>query len=75
MAKDHIRVNAVAPGVTKTGTVAALPKEMVDRISAGIPLGRPVEPVDVANAYLYLAGDMASYVTGIVLRVDGAAMN
>lgn len=75
LAKDRIRVNAVAPGVTKTDMVAALPKEMVDRISAGIPLGRPGEPVDIANAYLYLASDMASYVTGIVLRVDGAAMN
>ena len=75
LAKDKIRVNAVAPGVTKTDMVAALPKEMVDRISAGIPLGRPGEPEDVANAYLYLASDMASYVTGIILRVDGAAMN
>lgn len=75
LAKDRIRVNAVAPGVTKTDMVAALPKEMVDRISAGIPLGRPGEPVDIANACLYLDSDMASYVTGIVLRVDGAAMN
>ena len=74
LAKDGIRVNAVAPGVTKTDMVAALPKEMVERISAGIPLGRPGEPMDVANAYLYLASEMASYVTGIVLRVDGAAM-
>lgn len=74
LAKDGIRVNAVAPGVTKTDMVAALPKELVDRISAGIPLGRPGDPEDVANAFLYLASDMASYVTGIVLRVDGAAM-
>lgn len=74
LAKDGIRVNAVAPGVTKTDMVAALPKELVDRISAGIPLGRPGESEDVANAFLYLASDMASYVTGIVLRVDGAAM-
>lgn len=74
LAKDKIRVNAVAPGVTKTDMVAALPQEMVDRISAGIPLGRVGEPVDVANAYLYLASDSADYVTGIVLRVDGAAM-
>lgn len=74
LARDRIRVNAVAPGVTKTDMLAALPQEMADRISAGIPLGRPGEPVDVANAYLYLAGDMAAYVTGIVLRVDGAAM-
>lgn len=75
LAKDQIRVNAVAPGVTRTDMVAALPKEMVDRICAGIPLGRPGEPEDVADAYLYLASDMASYVTGVVLRVDGAAMN
>ncbi len=75
LAKDQIRVNAVAPGVTKTDMLAALPKEMVDRVSAGIPLGRPGEPADIANAYLYLASDMASYVTGAVLRVDGAAMS
>ena len=74
LAKDKIRVNAVAPGVTNTDMVAALPKEMVDRISAGIPLGRPGEPEDIANAYLYLASDLGAYVTGAVLRVDGAAM-
>lgn len=75
LAKDQIRVNAVAPGVTRTDMVAALPQDMVDRISAGIPLGRMGEPEDIANAYLYLASDLASYVTGVVLRVDGAAMN
>ena len=74
LAKDQIRVNAVAPGVTRTDMVAALPQEMVDRISAGIPRGRMGEPLDIANAYLYLASDLASYVTGITLRVDGAAM-
>ena len=74
LAKDKIRVNAVAPGVTNTDMVAALPKEMVDRISAGIPLGRPGEPEDIANAYLYLASDLGAYVTGAVLRVEGAAM-
>ncbi len=74
LAKDKIRVNAVAPGVTRTDMVAALPPEMVERISAGIPLGRVGEPTDVANAFLYLASDLASYVTGTVLHVDGAAM-
>ena len=74
LAKDNIRVNAVAPGVTRTDMMAALPQELVDRISAGIPLGRVGEPVDIANAYLYLASDLASYVTGDVLHVDGAAM-
>lgn len=74
LAKDQIRVNAVAPGVTRTDMVAALPKEMVDRISAGIPLGRVGEPEDIANAFLYLASDNASYVTGTVIKVDGATM-
>ncbi len=74
LAKDQIRVNAVAPGVTKTDMVATLPQEMVERISAGIPLGRVGEPLDIANAYLFLASDQASYITGVTLRVDGAAM-
>lgn len=73
LGKDHIRVNAVAPGVTKTDMVAALPEDMVQRISAGIPIGRPGEPEEVANAFLYLASDMASYVTGEILSVDGAS--
>ena len=75
LAKDHIRVNAVAPGVTMTDMVAALPKEMVDRISATIPLGRPGQPEEVAGAFLYLASDLAGYVTGVVLPVDGAVVN
>lgn len=73
LAKDKIRVNAVAPGVTKTDMVASLPADMVARISAQIPLGRPGEPEEVANAFLYLASDMASYVTGEILSVDGAS--
>ena len=73
LAKDNIRVNAVAPGVTKTDMVASLPPEMVARISAQIPLGRPGEPEEVANAFLYLASDLASYVTGEILSVDGAS--
>lgn len=72
LAKDHIRVNAVAPGVTKTDMVAALPQQMIDAISEKIPFGRPGEPAEVANTFLYLASDMASYVTGEILSVDGA---
>lgn len=73
LGKDHIRVNAVAPGVTKTDMVAALPQEVVKAISAKIPLGRPGEAEEVANAFLYLASDLASYVTGEILSVDGAS--
>ena len=74
LAKDRIRVNAVAPGVTRTDMVSALPPELAARIAAGIPLGRVGEPEDIANAYLFLASDQADYVTGVTLRVDGAAM-
>ena len=52
--------------------VAALPQQTVDAISAKIPMGRPGEPQEVADAFLYLASDMASYVTGEILSVDGA---
>ena len=71
---DNIRVNAVAPGVTRTDMVAALPADMVARITAPIPLGRMGEPQDIANAFLFLASDLAGYVTGVILSVDGAAM-
>lgn len=73
LAKDNIRVNAVAPGVTNTDMAAALPKELVNKISAEIPLGRVGEPTDVASAYLYFASDLASYVTGEIFQVYGAA--
>ena len=70
---DNIRVNAVAPGVTNTDMVAALPEDMVKRICSTIPLGRVGQPEDIANGFLFLASDLASYVTGTILSVDGAA--
>lgn len=73
LGKDNIRVNAVAPGVTRTDMVAALPEATVKAISSRIPLGRAGEPEEVANAFLYLASDLASYVTGEILSVDGAS--
>lgn len=73
LGKDNIRVNAVAPGITRTDMVAALPEEMIQPLIATVPLGRVGEPEEVANAFLYLASDMASYVTGEILSVDGAA--
>ncbi len=72
LGKDNIRVNAVAPGVTRTDMVAALPEQTVKAICSQIPLGRPGEPEDVANAFLYLASDLAGYVTGEILSVDGS---
>ena len=69
----NIRVNAVAPGVTNTDMMARVPKEMLAPVVAQIPLKRIGEPEEVASAFLFLASDMASYVTGAVLPVDGAA--
>ena len=73
LGRDNIRVNAVAPGVTRTDMVAKLPQEIVQRVCAPIPLGRMGEPEEVANAFLFLASDLASYITGEILQVDGAA--
>lgn len=73
LAPFNIRVNAVAPGVTKTDMVATLPEEQIAPIIQTIPLGRIGEPRDIANAFLFLASDMASYITGNILSVDGAA--
>lgn len=73
LAPSNIRVNAVAPGITKTDMVAALPKEMIEPLIKTIPLGRIGEPRDIANGFLFLASDLASYVTGEILSIDGAA--
>lgn len=73
LAPFQIRVNAVAPGITNTDMVQALPKEMIEPLIQTIPLGRIGEPQDIANAFLFLASDLASYVTGEILSVDGAA--
>ncbi len=69
---SNIRVNAVAPGITKTDMVAALPEQVIKPMINAIPLRRIGEPEDVANAFLFLASNMADYVTGEVLSVDGA---
>lgn len=74
LGRDNIRVNAVAPGVIRTDMVSALPEEIIKPIIDTIPLGRAGEPEDVANAFLFLASDMASFITGAVLSVDGAGM-
>lgn len=68
-----IRVNAVAPGITNTDMMRAVPKEVIEPLVARIPLRRIGEPEDIANAYVFLASDMAGYITGQVLHVDGLA--
>ena len=66
-----IRVNAVAPGFTATEMITAMPEKILDGMKARTPLGRLGDPRDIANAYLFLASDEASFITGETLRVDG----
>ena len=67
----HIRVNAVAPGFTATDILDSMPEQIIEGMVAHTPLGRLGEPVDIANAYVFLASDEASFISGSVLRVDG----
>ena len=71
LGKFGIRVNAVAPGFTATEMVASMPEKVLEGMRARTPLGRMGEPRDIANAYLFLASDDASFITGETLRVDG----
>lgn len=66
-----VRVNAVAPGFIGTEMVMSMPEKILDGMKRRVPLGRMGEPRDIANAYLFLASDQASYISGAVLRVDG----
>ena len=66
-----IRVNAVAPGITETDMMKAVPREVIEPMIARIPLRRLGLPEDIANAFVFLASDKASYISGVVLSVDG----
>ena len=68
-----IRVNAVAPGIIETDMMKAVPKEVINPMIARIPLRRLGQPEDIANAFVFLASEEASYITGVILSVDGMA--
>jgi len=71
LGKFGIRVNAVAPGFIATEILAAMPQKVLDGMVAHTPIGRMGKPEEIAEAYLWLASDAASYVHGAVLSVDG----
>lgn len=73
LAPKGIRVNAVAPGITETDMMKAVPKEVIEPLISQIPMRRLGQPEDIANAFAFLASEEASYITGVVLSVDGMA--
>ncbi len=72
--KFKVRVNAVAPGFIATDMVKAVPDKILQTMVDHTPLGRLGEPEDIANAYLWLASDAASFVTGAVINVNGGVV-
>ena len=73
LAPKGVRVNAVAPGITETDMVKALPAHVIEPMINSIPMRRIGKPEDIANALVFLASDKAGYITGVVLSVDGLA--
>lgn len=70
-ASDRVRVNAVAPGPTRTEGVEAEWGETNDELGRALPLGRVAEPVEIAHAVAFLASPRSSFITGTTLHVDG----
>lgn len=71
VAKRGITVNAIAPGIVETEMTAAMPSPRRDAMLSQIPLGRFGQPNEVAALVVFLAGDLAAYITGAVFPVDG----
>lgn len=71
MGRYNVRVNAIAPGSIMTDMLRAIPERHLDELKKHVPLGRFGKPEEVANAYLFLASNEASFISGTVLRVDG----
>lgn len=71
LGRHKIRVNAVAPGFVATDMVRQMPEKLLEAMVSRTPLGRLGRPEDVGNAYVWLASDAASFVSGTVLSVDG----
>jgi len=71
LARYGIRVNVIAPGFVATEILQAMPQKVLDQMVAHTPMGRMGDPRDLAEAYVWLASDAASWITGITLSVDG----
>ena len=74
LGKHGIRVNAVAPGFIKTDMIAGMPEKIIKMMEAKVPLKRWGKSEDVADLYCFLASDEASYISGVILPVDGGVV-
>src|SRR5208282_508038 len=74
LGRYKIRVNAVAPGFIMTDMLKSMPEKVFEAMRAKTPLGRVGHPEEVANAYLWLASDQASFIHGTVLSIDGGVV-
>lgn len=70
---SQVRVNVIAPGYTKTNMIRTVPQNILDNMAANTSLKRLAEPIEIANAALFLASDMSSYITGELINVNGGS--
>lgn len=75
LGRKGIRVNAVAPGFIATEMIDTVPEKVIDKMIAQTPLARMGQPEDIANAYVFLSSDLASFISGTVLSVDGGLIS
>ena len=75
VAPRGIRVNAIAPGLVMSDMGERMVKAVGDQLVAGIPLGRPGQPEDIAKLAAFLASDDAAWITGKIYRIDGGVVN
>ncbi len=71
LGRKGVTVNAIAPGFIETDMIKTIPQEVIKGMVNNTPMQRAGKPEDIANAYLFLASEEASFITGVVLHVDG----
>lgn len=75
LGRKGVRVNAVAPGFIATEMVQKMPEKVIEGMVSKTPIGRMGKPEDIANAYVFLSSDKASFIHGTVLSVDGGVIS